>query len=543
MHPFRAHRDSLKVDASPSVSLERGGYRMRAPRLNDSVLTIDFGSPPQGEHTSVKRRNPADKMNQRLVVILAILTMACITCFAFAYYLFTSRWDPVSWKESPALANGPNQVIAPQPYKFPQHDGGYFLAYLPHSGFHNQRIALENALSLARLLNRTLLVPPIRFGIKPVRYLPFDKLYRSMELSTSEGLKHCAAIPSFISLPLECLDYFDSTTLPWSELFDVSELGNEQEIIFLNTLSPLIYSNLPQVQGSTTLQIRDQFPYQYRFVDDNLELELQSNKYTDQVSISRLRQAQQRLIQLGTLFGTTRLLLGEENMSMLNSIRARMVVKHPTVKAIADKIVDQLPKRYIGLHLRLGDGRFAERRTEIVQNSWCDLLRRLGYTAIEVEQIEISAGGDGSHPCSSFSPTNSKSERFPFRAVAPNLGCKGHHPNSKFHGLPYSIFVSTDLIHPQSDPLLLPFRRTFPCLYFLSDFRRELNPLQDVQNPIDGVNLYKYLVPFVEAVVAARADLIVGTPGSTFSKFIERTLSPAYRQGTDTHRDFNQTSL
>lgn len=39
-----------------------------------------------------------------------------------------------------------------------------FLSYLPHSGFHNQRIALTNAILLANMLNRTLLVPPARLG-------------------------------------------------------------------------------------------------------------------------------------------------------------------------------------------------------------------------------------------------------------------------------------------------------------------------------------------------------------------------------------------
>src|SRR3954467_8612567 len=36
-----------------------------------------------------------------------------------------------------------------------------FMTYLPHSGLHNQRIALENAVYLAWVLNRTLIVPPL----------------------------------------------------------------------------------------------------------------------------------------------------------------------------------------------------------------------------------------------------------------------------------------------------------------------------------------------------------------------------------------------
>ena len=55
------------------------------------------------------------------------------------------------------------------------------LSYLPHSGFHNQRIALENALVLARLLNRTLFVPPIRFGRRAITYRNFTVLQRALD--------------------------------------------------------------------------------------------------------------------------------------------------------------------------------------------------------------------------------------------------------------------------------------------------------------------------------------------------------------------------
>ncbi|GAA5889087.1 hypothetical protein JCM5296_007160 [Sporobolomyces johnsonii] len=39
-----------------------------------------------------------------------------------------------------------------------------FLGYLPHSGFHNQRSELQNALFLGALLNRTVLIPPVWIG-------------------------------------------------------------------------------------------------------------------------------------------------------------------------------------------------------------------------------------------------------------------------------------------------------------------------------------------------------------------------------------------
>ncbi|GAA5940307.1 uncharacterized protein JCM15063_002596 [Sporobolomyces koalae] len=42
--------------------------------------------------------------------------------------------------------------------------GERYIGYLPHSGFHNQRAALQNALYLGALLNRTVLVPPVWIG-------------------------------------------------------------------------------------------------------------------------------------------------------------------------------------------------------------------------------------------------------------------------------------------------------------------------------------------------------------------------------------------
>ncbi|CAG8730862.1 16770_t:CDS:1, partial [Acaulospora morrowiae] len=54
-----------------------------------------------------------------------------------------------------------------------------FMTYLPHSGFHNQRISLENAIFIAWYLNRTLVIPPIFYfnEILPFGKRPFDRLY------------------------------------------------------------------------------------------------------------------------------------------------------------------------------------------------------------------------------------------------------------------------------------------------------------------------------------------------------------------------------
>ncbi|KAF9145855.1 hypothetical protein BGX30_006338 [Mortierella sp. GBA39] len=68
-----------------------------------------------------------------------------------------------------------------------------YITFLPHSGFHNQRTELENALLLARLLNRTLIMPKVYLG-PPMPWLTFNLLHSRLLYQTKIGLEHCRAI-------------------------------------------------------------------------------------------------------------------------------------------------------------------------------------------------------------------------------------------------------------------------------------------------------------------------------------------------------------
>lgn len=59
-----------------------------------------------------------------------------------------------------------------------------YLSYLTHSGLHNQRINLSNALLLGALLNRTVLVPYVRLG----RAIGFGD-WEGMQTNLEEGEK------------------------------------------------------------------------------------------------------------------------------------------------------------------------------------------------------------------------------------------------------------------------------------------------------------------------------------------------------------------
>src|SRR5262249_11489019 len=141
------------------------------------------------------RRRPAKiRTSGYMTVLLFLLAFASMACFASAYCLFKTRWGVPVVRESQHATDLAVKVIEfddTLPAVAPQE---LFLAYLPHSGFHNQRIAFENALTLARLLNRTLLVPPIRLAESSLPYYPFDTLYLIHSDSERSELLHCSEV-------------------------------------------------------------------------------------------------------------------------------------------------------------------------------------------------------------------------------------------------------------------------------------------------------------------------------------------------------------
>ena len=82
------------------------------------------------------------------------------------------------------------------------------------------------------------------------------------------------------------------------------------------------------------------------------------------------------------------------------------------------------------------------------------------------------------------------------------------------------LFVATDSKRPRSDTNLELFRNTFPCLFFLSDFRtvNEMNQekveeLEYLERMVDveGEKLGGFLEPFIDAEVIAKARKVVGS--------------------------------
>ncbi|KAK4698619.1 hypothetical protein P7C70_g7655, partial [Phenoliferia sp. Uapishka_3] len=267
-----------------------------------------------------------------------------------------------------------------------------------------------------------------------------------------------------------------------------------------------------------------------------------------------------------------------------------MAFRNPWIIRPAEKIAGRLGG-YVGVHARVGDGVFMRKAEENMERAWREVVRKLGVgrevedgiwkevgyklveegkkkkkkgkrewsgedeeesfvsdwtmvdDGVEVDQrdfVEYSHRHFITRRSPSPTPTLSSAPLPPPSTPLKNLNCR-----SPLHTtptlLPFNtpLYLATDSRSPTTDPILAPFFAAFPCTFILSDFDRpsELNGGEIVEsvgemtklvNKADGVKLGRLLLPFLEAVVAAKGWATVGTSGSTFSTFAAGDLHDAY---------------
>ncbi|KDQ07491.1 hypothetical protein BOTBODRAFT_180673 [Botryobasidium botryosum FD-172 SS1] len=422
-----------------------------------------------------------------------------------------------------------------------------YLAYLPHSGFHNQRIAFENALVLARALDRTLLVPPVRLGV-PLSYFGFEKLERALVLGNDRsGLEHCARVPLGVVRPVECVGYDEFTLVSWAWIVDYEGLRAQQDLVERWDMSSEWLEETLGIKEGDVKVFEDSQPYQWRIYDSLDDTQPLKSNYAERLDLCTLKAlSDYRLIQFGTLFGTTRLrLVIPENVAARKQVRERMVFKMDALLHIADAIRDGLGGPdgwgYVGVHLRLGDGLFRRNSTENLRLVWWKLATQaLGINATAAAAVEARAMGWESDGETYLPPAIVPDKMAlrtphppppppPLNATASHTVCRGAlHTSSHLLPLNTPIFIATDVPAPRSHPDLQLFVSTFPCTFFLSDFDARIRALFALRNADDGVALGPFLLPFLDAMVAAKGRETLGTPHSTFSRFTVDVLSRVY---------------
>jgi len=115
-------------------------------------------------------------------------------------------------------------------------------------------------------------------------------------------------------------------------------------------------------------------------------------------------------------------------------------------------------------------------------------------------------------------------------ALFRNLNCRSPlHTDSRLKIFNTPLYLATDSRSPTTDENLRPFFASFSCVFVLSDFDRvdeerndgvvveSVGEMGSLENGLDGVPLGRLFLPFLEAIIAAKGKITVGTAHSTFS--------------------------
>lgn len=448
-----------------------------------------------------------------------------------------------------------------------------FLSYSPHSGYHNQRISLENALTIATILGRTLLLPPVWLG-HAIPYISFDKLQRRLQMANKGGLEHCKTLGEGGTqdpIPRECEGFWDWTMVHWDFLVDLSEV---KQLVPVRERWNLTQEWLEEDIGlaeDDIYDLKDETMYQYRFYDSKLDLE-PLTKFERRIDLPQLalETANYRLLNLGTLFGTSRLHLADAgNADARTTFRRAMVFRNPLLDGITETIRDRLGGggMYYGLHLRVGDGAFQADARKNMQEVW----RRLCAEKMKLDEALCRSVEEGDFSKYELDRSGSKGKVLSKRAnsqpqrpgafhhapippiptvvtrqdslLHPSLTCRGElhtHPSL----LPFNapLFIATDAKLPTSNPHLAVFFTAFPCTFILGDFGTRsainsepvegLDRLAVLRDEEDKVPLAQFLYPQLDAQLAAHGRALLGTPQSTYSRFAVDVLHQVYQYVT-----------
>ncbi|RIB15515.1 hypothetical protein C2G38_2018021 [Gigaspora rosea] len=343
-----------------------------------------------------------------------------------------------------------------------------YITYLPHSGFSNQRIELENAIFLAWFLNRTLIIPPILFfeGDATSMWLPYDELYNFLSqfmLPDRNKFKFC----------LENGTELTYTMYNWDELLDFTFLKHHIKYINRQNFNyEYLLNSLHIYNNSETYNVtKDEYKYQQQYFDD-AKSTIKLDRFKERVNLIDLSKRTEKLINFASVFASNRIVrqLPESN-EFWNKFISKTLPNNPTLINITDKIVDKLGgiDSFIGLHARLKDNVYLMNQNNTVQS----LIKR----------IKTDFKGD---VC-----------------------------------LKTKIFLATDIKRDHIS--IQPFIQTFSsCINILDDFKDLLEPLNFLKNPRDGIIMYEFLVPLVDLLVASKGNKFYGTSGSTFSRYAKQ---------------------
>ena len=320
-------------------------------------------------------------------------TTFAILCTLILVLLLFFAW----FNDSPSkLVTEEFFTTAPIP-SFSAEPTALYLTYLPHSGFHNQRVSLENAFVLAALLNRTLIVPPARLSSKPIRYFPTRKLVSAIEISNDRTLEPCPTGQDFNDILGNdmCNPYGDFIHLSWRHLMPIDRLRNKIPFIERDDMRQGWFNASLNIPSDDVYWARDKSSYEFSFYDTPSGVSI-NPKYSRHIHLGDLSNQTQgyRLLHFGTLFGSGRLRLSDSSsFEHLKTVREAMALSNPLLNKLSDQVVKRIGGKdsYYAIHLRLRDGVFAENATANSQAILEAALLELFGTADESVYMNLTS--------------------------------------------------------------------------------------------------------------------------------------------------------
>lgn len=451
-----------------------------------------------------------------------------------------------------------------------------YVMYLPHSGFHNQRLELENALLISSALNRTLILPPVymnlgsslswaKFPVLLHRLYHIEEMYArrtgeqkaildwTMMYDLHRGLRSLGLkfihVEDFLTFNLtSTADHFyfiqdeeryaykiiDSVQPRKCPSCLVDGVQRDLTLPLLNITAPAFRTRYFDARKNSFAESTSLGDLQTRFPESIVPMDT----YSHLLHLDGLKQIKQPILCFGSLFGSSRLHLNVAgNLALAERIRSRIIYSNPTLISVTNSIVEQIdPEHYfVGVHLRAGDGSFKDRLAITITQ-----MQRALQDWLAEEEGSIDLRG------------------------ADELAAA--HVNQK-----WSAYIATDLSDDELRNVLpTEFTSLFTAVYTLTSFRAALDPLSALAAPSpapagvhallkevmpsasdlqpdqanQAVNLPPFSplmtkqntidmwLPFVDQMVAARARVVLGTRGSTFSKYLERMNTVYWQEVT-----------
>jgi hypothetical protein len=412
-----------------------------------------------------------------------ILFAACLTIWAF-YQLNITISVPLLKQQQPQQQNALQDIPK-------------YITYLPHSGLHNQRISLINALIIAHALNRTLLMPELNIGqatywansIELAKQLELCPIYIKQNKKKSIRRLHCQVYRRYKPFPIESI--FDLSAVHALDIQTEQRLGMSRNYIFH-------HADAHQLSHSVYI-VQDSFRYSYQIYDHDpnyseTQKEQMDDKYLEHIELKELRSRPETYLEFGSLFGTSRLQLHEPELVWLREYLHRTTgMNHPEINLSSQTIIEALGGKYTSVHLRQGDGIFQKMASETIAQVELALLNNLAVRNNDNKQLSdrlkhITSVQERLKECRSIQ----------------------HLQNPELE----MIYLATDASNPKQEfPQM--FNR-YPCLFTLSDFYNAKILLQRKRN--DKVD--SLLPPMIDAEIASHANLFIGTPKSTYSAYV-----------------------